>query len=101
MPQSQSATNPRHQKEEKKNKNWRVQNKQTNAREAHKPALLSSPGEVNRVEKEQGMTQHEMLRSKNYTATKIKNHTRTSALKRSVAYATGGFKILFSVLKYF
>ena len=43
--QSQTAANPRHQEEEKNDKNYHVQNKQTNAREAHRPAT-SSPSEV-------------------------------------------------------
>ena len=45
VPQSQAAANPRHQEEEKKDTDQRVQNKQTNAREAHRRAL-SSPSEV-------------------------------------------------------
>ena len=45
VPQSQTAVNPRHQEEEKNDKNEYVQNKQTNAREAHRPAP-SSPSEV-------------------------------------------------------
>ena len=45
MPQSQTAANPRHQEEEKKDKNIHAQNKQTNARDAQSPAP-SSPGEV-------------------------------------------------------
>ena len=38
MPQSQTAAKPRHQEEEKKDKNTHAQNKQTNAREAQRPA---------------------------------------------------------------
>ena len=34
MPQSQTVANPRHQKEEKKDKNIHAQNKHTNVREA-------------------------------------------------------------------
>ena len=45
MPQSQTAANPRHQEEEKKDKNTHAQNKQTNVREAQIPAP-SSPSEV-------------------------------------------------------
>ena len=41
MPQSQAAANPWHQEEEKKDRNWRVQNKQTNAQEAHRPVPSS------------------------------------------------------------
>ena len=41
MPESQAAANPCHQEEEKKDKSQRVQNKQTNAREAHRPARSS------------------------------------------------------------
>ena len=43
MPQSQTAANPRHQKEEKKDKN-----KQTNVREAQRPAP-SPPSEMIRM----------------------------------------------------
>ena len=42
MPQSKTATNPRHQEEEKRDKNIHAQNKQTNVREAQKPAPSSS-----------------------------------------------------------
>ena len=71
MPQSQTAANPRHQEEEKRDKNQRMQNKQTNAREAHRPAL-SSPIEVITMlkgprkdeNKKQGKTHHETPRSK-------------------------------------
>ena len=51
MPQSQTAANPRHQEEEKKDKNMHAQNKQTNVREAQKPAP-SSPSEVIRMQKQ-------------------------------------------------
>ena len=53
MPQSQTATaaNPRHAEEEKKDKNIHVQNKQTNVREAQRPAP-SSPSEVIRMLKQ-------------------------------------------------
>ena len=37
MPQSQTAANPRHQEEEKKDKSIPAQNKQTNVREAQRP----------------------------------------------------------------
>ena len=40
--QSQAAANPRHKEEEKKGNNQRVQNKHTNAREAHRPTLSST-----------------------------------------------------------
>ena len=46
MPQSQTAANPRHKEEEKKDKNIRAQNKQTNVRVAQRPAS-SSPSEMN------------------------------------------------------
>ena len=39
--------------------------------------------------KEQGKTQHETSRSKNHKVTQSKNNTRTTALERSVAQATG------------
>ena len=51
VPQSQTAANPRHQEEEKNDKT-----KQTNAREAHRPAS-SSPSEVITMLK--GMAKHE------------------------------------------
>ena len=40
MPQSQTAANPRLQKEEKKDKHIHAQNKQTNVREAQKTSSL-------------------------------------------------------------
>ena len=42
VPQSQTAANTRHQEEEKNDKYEQVQNKLTNAREAHRPAPSSS-----------------------------------------------------------
>ena len=51
MQQSQTAANPRHQKEDKKYKNIHAQNKQTNVREAQRPAP-SSPSEVIRMLKQ-------------------------------------------------
>ena len=50
MPQSQTAANLRHQEEEKKD-NIHAQNKQTNVREAHRPAP-SSTSEVIRMLKQ-------------------------------------------------
>ena len=50
MPQSQTAANPRHQEEEKKDKNIHAQNKQQ-MYEKHKPAP-SSPSEVIRMLKQ-------------------------------------------------
>ena len=50
-PQSQTAANLRHQEEEKKDKNIHAQNKQTNVREAQRPAP-SSPSEVIRMLKQ-------------------------------------------------
>ena len=41
MPKSQTAANPRHKEEEKNDKIYNVQNKQTDAREAHRPAPSS------------------------------------------------------------
>ena len=38
------------------------------------------------------MTQHETTRRKNHKATQTKNHTKTTALERPAAYATGRFK---------
>ena len=51
MPQPQTAANPRHQEEEKKDAHIHVQNKQTNVREAKRPAP-SSPSEVIRMLKQ-------------------------------------------------
>ena len=51
MSQSQTAANPRHQEEEKQDKNIHVQNKQTNVREAQRPAS-SSQSEVIRMLKQ-------------------------------------------------
>ena len=51
MPQSQTAANPRHQEEEKKDKNIHAHNKQTNVREAQRPAP-SSPSELIRTLKQ-------------------------------------------------
>ena len=51
MPQSQTAANPRHQQEEKKDKSIQAQNKQINVREAQRPAP-SSPSEVIRMLKQ-------------------------------------------------
>ena len=48
MPQSQTAANPQHQEEERKDKNIHAQNKQ---REAQRPAP-SSPSEVIRMLKQ-------------------------------------------------
>ena len=94
MPQSQAAANPWHQEEEKKDKNQRVQNKQTNAREAHRPALFSRSelitmlkglAKQQRDNKWQGKTELETPRSKNHKAIQSNNNTRTTALERSVA----------------
>ena len=51
MSQSQTAANTRHQEEEKKDKTIHAQNKQTNVREAKRPAP-SSPSEVIRMLKQ-------------------------------------------------
>ena len=51
MPQSQTAVNPRHQEEEKKDKIIHAQNKQTNVREAQRWAS-SSASEVIRMLKQ-------------------------------------------------
>ena len=57
MPQSQTAANPRHQEEEKKDKNIHAQNKQTEMREAQRPAP-SSPTEVIRMLKQTEKRKH-------------------------------------------
>ena len=51
VPQLQTVANPRHQEEEKKDKSIHAQNKQTNVREAQRPAP-SSPSEVIRMLKQ-------------------------------------------------
>ena len=56
MPQTQTAAIPRHQAEEKKDNTYHVQNKQTNAQEAHR-AVPSFPSEVITMLK--GMKKHE------------------------------------------
>ena len=53
MPQSQTAANPRHQEEEKKDKNIHAKNKQTNVRETQRPAPAST-SEVIRMLKQTG-----------------------------------------------
>ena len=57
MHQSQTSANLRHQEEEKKDKNIHAQNKQTNVREAQKPA--PSPSEVIRMLKQKEKREHE------------------------------------------
>ena len=77
--QSQAIANSRYHKEEKKDKIQRVQNKQINAREAHRPAL-SSPGDVitmlknwkKNENKDQRKTQHETPHSKNHKPNKVR-----------------------------
>ena len=51
MPQSQTAANPRHQEEEKKDKNIHAQNKQISVQEAQRPAP-PSPSKVIRMLKQ-------------------------------------------------
>ena len=93
VPQSQTAANPQHQEEEKNHNNKHVQNKQTNAREAHRPAP-SSPSEVitmlkgmtKHENKEHGKTlKHEAPHSINHKATHNKDNTGTTALEGTVA----------------
>ena len=45
---------------------------------------------IDKVDKEQGKTKHEALRSVNYRATQNRNNIGTTALERSVLYTTGG-----------
>ena len=87
MPQSQTAANPRHQEEEKKDKNIHAQNKQRNVREAPKPAP-SSPSEVIRMLKQtekRGQKAREDFKTLSAKLHRIKNNTGTTALERSVA----------------
>ena len=49
-------------------------------------------GQKKHIDKEQGKTKHEPLRSVNYRATQNKNNIGTTALGWSVVYTTGGFK---------
>ena len=42
------------------------------------------------IDKEQGKTKHEALRSVNYRDTQNKNNIGTTALERSVVYTHGG-----------
>ena len=67
--------------------------KQTNAREAHRPAPSSQSevitmlkGMTKHEDKEQGRSlKHDAPRSINHKATQNKNNTGTTALERSVA----------------
>ena len=88
---------PTHDTKRKKKRQKHVQNKQTNAREAHRTAL-SSPSEVitmlkrmkKHEDKEHGKTlKQEAPRSINHKATQNKNNSGTTALERSVAKNTG------------
>ena len=72
VPQSQATTYHWHQEEEKKDKNQRGQNKQTNAREAHRPALYS-PSEV--------ITMLKGLKKKTRTKSKAKTQYETPRCK--------------------
>ena len=56
MPQSQTAANPRHQEEDKKDKNIHAQNKQMY--ETHKDQLPLSPNEVIRMLKQTEKREH-------------------------------------------
>ena len=49
-------------------------------------------GQKEHIDKEQGKTKHEAPRSVNYRATQNKNNIGTTALERSVVYATGGLE---------
>ena len=102
MPQSQAASRPRHQEEEETDKIQRSTIR-TNVQKALRSAL-SSPSEVivmlkgkqtkktKQKEKQQqhknkitqGKTQNKSPRRINHKATKSKNNTRTTALKRAV-----------------
>ena len=84
MPQSQTAANPRHQGEEKRDKNIHMQNKQTNVREAQRPAP-SSPSEVIRMLKQTKKRGHKAREDFKTKLLRIKNNTGTTALERSVA----------------
>ena len=48
-------------------------------------------GQKKHTDKEQGKTKHEAPRSVKYRATQHKNNIGTTALERSVVYATGGW----------
>ena len=84
---------PDTKRKRKKDQIQREQNKQTNARETHRPGLsLPQWGDHNakRIEKhknnkEQSKTQHQTPHSNDHEATLNKNNTRTTALERSVA----------------
>ena len=91
VPQSQTAASPRHQEEEKNYKKI-TRTKQTNVREAHRPAP-SPPGDVITILKgktkyediEHGKTlKHKASGSINHKATQNKKNTGTTALERSV-----------------
>ena len=40
VPHSEAIANPWHQEADKKGRNWRMQNKQTNTQETHRPPSL-------------------------------------------------------------
>ena len=46
-------------------------------------------GQKKHIDKEQGKTKHEAVRSVNYRATQNKNNIGITALERSVVYTTG------------
>ena len=48
-------------------------------------------GQKKHTDKEQGKTKHDAPRSVKYRATQHKNNIGTTALERSVVYATGGW----------
>ena len=81
VPHSQATANPWYPEEEKK-KLMRVKEKQTNVREAHRPALFLKRGDHNAKQNKKSMAGP---RSKNHKATQNKNNTKTTALERPEA----------------
>ena len=93
MPQSQTAANPCHQEEEKKDKNIHTQNKQTNLREAQRQTP-SSPSEVIRMLKQtekRGQRAREYFKTlsalwyKPQSYTELRTTLGPPAIERSVA----------------
>ena len=95
MPHSQTAANPRHQEEEIKNKNIHSLNKQTNVREAQRPAP-SSPSEVIRMLKQtekRGHRAREDFKTLSAPWCKPQSYTDFSILRMVSSINYRGFKI--------
>ena len=90
MPQSQTPANPRHQEEEKRDENIHAQNKQTNVREAQRPAPKRGDQNAktngrNEDKEHQKTLKHYAPRGINHKLHRIMNNNGTTALELSVA----------------